>query len=172
MSVAWYKAATNMPLIDQIITQQEVSFFDNMTSESSICNSHSGLIDWDLEKNLCAKFKQDHFDLDENRQHKVHPPHIYSEAFMNGAMHVPKTTRKAKIAVFNFGLHILGGYVDPSRWEKGSLQSFVSQLNTTYPEALRNTVATLRAMGFRYVVFKGTNTLDEHKFFGAWKKVS
>jgi len=103
-------------------------------------------------------------------------PEFYNQGFHEGVVEAPKHYRvHGSIAVFNYGLHLLGGVVDPTRWvlpghgsaEKGA---FVASLNTSYPNVTRAFVAELRHRGFKHVVFKYTNTIRSGVFVGGWKK--
>jgi hypothetical protein len=93
---------------------------------------------------------------------------------MESEIDVPTKSRMSHVAVFNFGLHLLGGYVDDSRWlgkshGSPSKADFVARLNATYPALLLRTVQWLRGRGHRYVVFKSTNSITESKFSGPWQ---
>jgi len=161
MSVAWSEVsqkASDVSQTELIIAQQEDAYFRNISNdEPTFCSKQSDLGNWKLEENLCSKFDQDRLDRDGNNILVKHTE-IFAESLMNGTTEVPLVrNNSSKIAVFNVG--ILGSCVIRGRCEISSILSMI-----TFPVELKNTVASLREMGFRYIVFRHENTFQDHKF--------
>jgi hypothetical protein len=102
---------------------------------------------------------------------------MYQQAFMEADNAVPAIPRAGpnSIAVFNYGLHLLGGYVDNTRWvsaEHGSAKKikFVATLDQSYPALLRDMVAALRKQHYTHIVYRNTNAVSTEHFIGSWKE--
>lgn len=106
-------------------------------------------------------------------------PSFLTLAFAESHISGPATIRRlnGRTAVFNVGLHLLGGFVDDSRFIEppphghGSLEKghFVASLDFSLRNLTVSFVLALRRSGFEHIVFKNTNTIMTARFNGSWK---
>jgi len=75
------------------------------------------------------------------------------------------------VAVFNFGMHLLGGYVTSERWAGDNKVQFIKHVEDAglYAFILQKTAAGLAQRGYKYVVFRNTNAVDDSKFQNEWR---
>lgn len=167
-SFAWQNAFGDKygEVVEPMLRRQESAFSQNQKT--------SGL---ELGHLLCKPETRPSFDnrgvvLPEG-QHAPPSPKIYQLAFVDVQTSIPENVPpgKGSVAVFNDGLHLLGGYVDNGRWH-GSIEKmrFVASLGDSYPDLLRSTVEHLRQKGYSRVVYKNTNHVNPSRFFGKWKE--
>ena len=169
-SFAWHIAGNDQELIDSLIRQQLLRLTKTTANNATRKDARS---------DLCRPDIKGRFEVVWG---KTIPPKWYTPTFMNDDLGPPHVGGCAKgnenercgLAVFNLGLHLLGGYVDPkTRWN-GDLGSpekaaFVKALPKSYPSRLREATSALKAR-FKFVIFKNTNTIHENKFTGEWKR--
>jgi hypothetical protein len=91
-----------------------------------------------------------------------------------GALSRGQPPPRAAVAVFNFGLHLLGGYVDSKRWAgadaSGSAKApFIRSVEEGYPSLLRRSVEEFGRSGYKHVIFRTTNAVADSKFHSEWR---
>lgn len=158
LSFAW-DAAHDQNYISSVMDLQEAHYLPNGSSYEHVAS---------LTQTLCYQSSAHFYD-----DKKSTPS--YTDAF-RGHIVVPNVKpvikRVVKIAVFNFGLHLLGGYVDPHRWKTHWAKSFISDYKVNYDKVLKEAARSLKVQGFSRVVYKTTNAIAEDKYFGDWAKAT
>jgi hypothetical protein len=155
-SLAWSLAAGPSKVVPEVIAEQENLLLGR--GGSKVTAPLQQLSKWLFDVNQ-----------EDVKRGKVKLPEFYQPGNFGVLPVIPSKIRTiGRIAIFNYGLHLLGGVVD-RRWKNPLTAAFFASLSTSYSSFTHAFVSTLRKRGFERVIYKNTNTIQSSNFHGSWK---